>query len=530
MTAMIDSWTWWAATTLGAASLQGTLTVAVVWLVCRRLKAMSAAMRALVWWVAALGFVLALTPLPSLRIPLLPGPALIVAVPVAPMPSSRALETAAPIASQTNSVHSEHTSRTDRGTRPWAIAAMVLWMAVVATHLVRLVRAYARLRAVVRRSTPLAEGDREAASRIGAALGLKQLPAIRVSGEIETPFVAGLPRTIVLIPASAIASLSSHERAMAIGHELAHVRRRDLLLAWVPAMAERLFFFHPLARLASREYAAERESACDALVLDSLDVAPHDYGRMLVRLGIAAANPVLTMGGSPSTVSSLRRRLDMLHDATSARSSRATFALVALIALVAVLPLRVVARTQASAQTAAAPAGPATPQTPARPVQTAKPQPAAPASPAAPADRRPVARANAPESESVDKAIAEQRRKMQEIEQALIRMRSDLQALYTQDREARLEQERRQVESIRRAFEQSQLAQRLQESAVRQTETQTTTQFLESELRALTAEHEETSARLRRLSEEIDSIRKKIDEARLALEIESKQKRGDDKK
>jgi len=529
MTAVIDSWTWWAATTLAAASVQGAVTVAIVWLVCRRLKARSAAMRAMAWWMAALGFVLALTPLPVLRIPVLPGPARIVSVPVAPVPSSRALETAAPVASRANRVLSEHTSLADRGIRSWAIAAIVLWMAVVAAHLVRLVRAYTRLRAVVRRSTPLAEDDGEAATRIGAALGLKRLPAIRVSGEIETPLVAGLPRTIVLIPASAIATLSSHERVMAIGHELAHVRRRDLLLAWVPAIAERLFFFHPLARLASREYAAERESACDALVLDTLDVAPHDYGRMLVRLGIAAANPVLTMGGSPPTVSSLRRRLDMLHDATSARSSRATFAMVALIAVAALLPLHVVARTPPSAQQAAAPASQPSAQAPARPVVPAKPQPAAPALPAAPA-ARPVVRSNATESGNVDQAIAEQRRKLQQIEEALARMRSDLQALYTQDREARIEQERRQVESIRRAFEESQLAQRRQESAVRPSEAQNTTQFLESELRALTAEQEETSQRLRVLSAQIDALRKKIDEARLAQQIESNQKRGDDKK
>ena len=530
MTAMLDSWTWWAATTLVAASVQGTVTVAVVWLVCRRRTAISAAMRALLWWVATLGFVLALTPLPSLRVPLLPGPAPIVPIPVSPAPSPRALAIAAPIASQTSGVQSERTSRTDRGIRRWALAAIVLWMAVLATYVVRLVYEYVRLRAVVRRSTPLPEDDGEAATRMATALGLKRLPAIRVSGEIHTPLVAGLPRAIVLIPASAIASLSSHERAMAIGHELAHVRRHDLLLAWVPAIAERLFFFHPLARLAAREYAAERESACDALVVDTLEVAPHDYGRMLVRLGIAAANPVLTMGGSPPTVSSLRRRLDMLHDATSARSSRATFALVALIAIAAVLPLRVVARTPPSGQQAAAPAPPTSAHAPARPVVPAQSQPAAPPSPAAPVAPRPVARPNATESGSVDQAIAEQRRKLQQIEEALARMRSDLQALYTQDREARIAQERRPVESIRRAFEESQSAQRRQESAVRQAEVQNPTQFLESELRALTAEHEETSQRLRVLSAQIDAIRVKLDEARLALEIESKQKRGDDKK
>jgi chromosome segregation ATPase len=110
---------------------------------------------------------------------------------------------------------------------------------------------------------------------------------------------------------------------------------------------------------------------------------------------------------------------------------------------------------------------------------------------------------------------------VQQIEEALTKMRSDLQALYAQDREARLEQERQQVETIRRAFEESQLAKRRQESAVRESEVQTTNQFLESQLRALTAEHEQTSQTLRALSAEIDAIRQKLDQARRAQELES---------
>ena len=35
---------------------------------------------------------------------------------------------------------------------------------------------------------------------------------------------------------------------MALAHELMHVRRRDVLLGCLPALAERLYFFHPLVR------------------------------------------------------------------------------------------------------------------------------------------------------------------------------------------------------------------------------------------------------------------------------------------
>ena len=74
---------------------------------------------------------------------------------------------------------------------------------------------------------------------------------------------------------------------MAICHELVHLRRGDLWLGCVPALAERLFFFHPLAHVAAREDPLAREAACDAAVLRAMDATPQDYGRLLLALGVS---------------------------------------------------------------------------------------------------------------------------------------------------------------------------------------------------------------------------------------------------
>jgi beta-lactamase regulating signal transducer with metallopeptidase domain/prefoldin subunit 5 len=514
MTAILDSWAWWAAGTLFAAAVQGTVTVTVMWLLCRRLTKISASIRALLWWVAALGFVLALMPLPSVRVPLLPAPAVVVPITVAPAVSTEAFESAAPIPSETNGVETTRTSSTSLDIRWWVIAAIVLWITGVATHAVRLVSAYLRLRGVLRRSTTMPDDEGQMATRVAAALGLKRSPRIRVSEEIATPLVAGLARATVLIPASALASLSRHERAMAIGHEFAHIRRRDLLFAWVPAIAERLFFFHPMARLAAREYAAERESACDALVLDTMDVAPHEYGGMLVRLGIAGANPAFTMGGSPLSVASLRRRLDMLHDATPTRSSRTMIALVTLIAMLAVLPLRVVARTPASVQQAAAPAPAAAAQAPAKPAPTATPQPAAPAAPTAPAAARPVRRQTS-ENANIEQVIAEQRRNVQRVEEALNKLSAQLESIRAQERQSRavLDAQRlAEEENRRRLLETMRTVERARQLAGTESQLNTTKQFLEERLRELVSEQEATNSRLRQLDQEIQELRNRLEQ------------------
>jgi beta-lactamase regulating signal transducer with metallopeptidase domain len=489
-------------------SVQALFMIALVWIVCWRIKTMPASLRAFLWWLVSLKLVISLLPFPSMPLPMLPAESnlgtAIVGSTDAPLPaSSHAVAALAPPRELSPAAAPDASPRIVRFAVVLAVGA---WVAGLLVHAFSLLVAYARLRRVVRRSTPLDTDDALAADRLARVLGLQITPPIRRSNDVDTPLAAGFFRATVLLPASAMNGLSSGEREMAICHEFAHVRRRDLVLGWVPALAERLFFFHPLARLAAREYAADREAACDAVVLRAMDVAPQDYGRMLVRLGVVGVNPVFTMGGSSPSTSSLRRRLDMLQHVPFARVPRNWIALLALVATLAVVPLRVVARTPATPQGAAAPAVPAAARTPAKPV--AKPQPAAPAVPAAP---RPVARQNAPNGAGIEQSIAEQRRKMQQIEEALSKLRFELQALYEQEQASRLAQERRQVESIRRAVEASQSAERLQESAVRESEPQATKQFLENRLRELMVEQESMNNKQRQIEAEIKELRQRLE-------------------
>jgi hypothetical protein len=143
----------------------------------------------------------------------------------------------------------------------------------------------------------------------------------------------------VLLPAG---DFPADERTMMLCHELMHVRRRDLAWGWIPAAAARLFFFHPLAHLASREYLIAREAACDAAVVRALDVASADYARMLVRCGATSAEPALAAGGSSRSFTSLRRRLEMLHDMPAHRPSRWGWIIAAAVA--ALVPLQLGAR------------------------------------------------------------------------------------------------------------------------------------------------------------------------------------------
>jgi hypothetical protein len=132
---------------------------------------------------------------------------------------------------------------------------------------------------------------------------------------------------------------------MVICHEFAHLKRADLWLGCIPALAGRMFFFHPLAHVASREYALAREAACDASVMRTLETAPQDYGRLLLALGVSPSRRGLTAAGAAWSFQNLKRRISMLQDISvrSRRSRLLTSAIVAL-AVCALVPLRLVAR------------------------------------------------------------------------------------------------------------------------------------------------------------------------------------------
>ncbi|HEX5109952.1 MAG TPA: M56 family metallopeptidase [Vicinamibacterales bacterium] len=323
----------WLAGRLAAGSVQGAVLIGLVWLLCWRIRSIPPSARALLWWGASLKLVLSLLALPTIPVPLLP--------PAAPIETVGVFETMPLLPTQPVQVErSIPAAAPQTGTPFWLLAAMALWLAGLTVHVRRLLAGSRHLRGVLARAVPLDDDGAAEVARLASEIGLRETPDVRASSEVDTPQVAGVLRPVVLLPSRL--ALTSGERAMALCHELMHVRRHDVLLGWVPACAERLFFFHPLARLAASEYLLAREAACDAAVVRTLGVAPREYGQVLLRLGIAATEPGLSAAGSSRSLSSLKRRLDMLHHTT--RPRRIVW-LIAGLAALSLLPLQLVARS-----------------------------------------------------------------------------------------------------------------------------------------------------------------------------------------
>ena len=268
----------------------------------------------------------------------------------------------------------------------WRAAVVLLWLAALLWLAWRTWREWRGARQVLRTSRPVGDQAMQALCvRKARQLGLRRCPQLRMSDAIISPQVIGLWRPTVLLPARE--ALNAEESAMALAHELVHLRRGDLWLGWIPALAQWLFCFHPLVRWAMREYALNRESACDAQVVQHDQATPQDYGRLLLRLGVAQPVHAGLAGASPSFLN-LKRRLTMLQQTANQPPPRTRgWLLVAAIALIGVLPYRVTATVADHAQAMPASsvqANALSPPPPAPPLPPASPPPMAPMPPPPP--------------------------------------------------------------------------------------------------------------------------------------------------
>ncbi|HEV8578320.1 MAG TPA: M56 family metallopeptidase [Thermoanaerobaculia bacterium] len=357
-------------------SLQGALFIAAVWLACRLFPRLPASVRCGLWWAACLKLLVGLVWIVPVELPLLPAlttPALL-SRPLPPAPTGRGgseieQEAVSPdvVFPSPGEVGREGAGegsgvRVREGAKRigWT-AILLLWLAGLALQSVRAFRQLRFTRGVVRRAEPLQEAwIRTIFAELCALLALRRQPDLRGSREVRTPQAIGLLRPLVLLPESGLARLAPAEISMTLCHELVHLRRRDLWLGWVPALAHRIFFFHPLAALAAREYAIAREAACDAEVLRVLGSAPQAYGRLLLRWGVAPRETGLAAAGASPSLQNLKRRLQMLQQSSdNKRRLSGWWWLAGAAVLAGLIPLRIVAQ-QPAPEAQAEPASEAT--------------------------------------------------------------------------------------------------------------------------------------------------------------------------
>jgi bla regulator protein BlaR1 len=207
-----------------------------------------------------------------------PGPSII------PVPEERAPLAAIPSAS-TNPIDE----------RPPLPLLPIAWAAGVLAMLGSGVAGYLRMQRRVmrmRRSVPAALREEFEAAK--AKMHVRRAD-LMVSEAVATPMVSGVWRATIILPPDLESTLPAADVRMVLLHELAHVKRGDLWVAWLAWIAGGLHWFNPAIWFAIARARKDREMACDEWVLRYVPDF-NAYGSALVRFLETRQVPRLPLG------------------------------------------------------------------------------------------------------------------------------------------------------------------------------------------------------------------------------------------
>lgn len=166
-----------------------------------------------------------------------------------------------------------------------------IWLLGLSWGLGRLLTQWSRARRLHRESSRPQNID----SRISRVL--QHGVNLRVSDGIASPMVVGVIRPCILLPRDLFDNASRQTLVHVIHHELAHVRRGDLWVAWLQAVSLAVYWWSPLLRLINARLDMNREMACDEQAIIQSGNAI-DYANAL----LASTRSALLHSGSHRTL------------------------------------------------------------------------------------------------------------------------------------------------------------------------------------------------------------------------------------
>jgi beta-lactamase regulating signal transducer with metallopeptidase domain len=221
-----------------------------------------------------------------------------------------------------------------RGLGPWVVAAWAAGSVALATGQVRRI---VRFRRRLREAGPAPAWLVEEAGRVGRRLGVR-VPPIRVMPGLTTPMLWCLGRPVLLVPDDLLATLERARWRAILAHELAHLRRLDPWVRRLELLAEPVWWWNPLYRLARRRLDFEAELACDAWAVWAWPDDRLSYAESLLQIGSAkstAAAPAPSLGVAGSALFFERRLTMILRDRVACRVPASGFLAAALLTALA---------------------------------------------------------------------------------------------------------------------------------------------------------------------------------------------------
>lgn len=216
----------------------------------------------------------------------------------------------------------------------------LVWAAVLLVIAASLGYATLMVHRIVNRARPLDSADwLTPLFEVSDRLALDEPPRLLRSEDAKMPFACGVFRATIVLPAECDSWSLDRRRAVLL-HELAHVRRHDLVGHTLSRLACAVYWFHPLVWTAAKQLRSESERACDDLAL-ACGARATDYAEHLLDIVTSVRRDA-----TPSVALAMARRKEfegrmlaildpeLRHSSPSRKQSAALIGSLALISIV----------------------------------------------------------------------------------------------------------------------------------------------------------------------------------------------------
>ena len=261
-----------------SAGVKGSLVCAAALLIVFRLRTAAPALRHAILFTAIMSFVA--VPIAELALPTVRLPVSLPAVMLDTVTAPAGPDAQIPMLSV-----SAETPDADASIRDsFSVVLLILWAVGALFLLVRSLFARRLLFCLERASFPLGGPDAGTAAKMVAAAAPDRAVRILRTAWRGSPLTFGILRPIILLPEIVLEKERDSLTAL-LAHELAHVRRRDVLTAQIAYIVCCLFWFSPVAWLALFRQRVEQEKASDLSALSYVSERAQ-YAKMLLRLRV----------------------------------------------------------------------------------------------------------------------------------------------------------------------------------------------------------------------------------------------------
>jgi beta-lactamase regulating signal transducer with metallopeptidase domain len=223
---------------------------------------------------------------------------------------------------------------------PWLPLCATVWLAGVIAAAVRIAVGWSLTRRLVATAAALPDAGWQARlDRWQSTIGIASPLRLLASARVDVPIVVGWLRPVVIWPAAAVTGMPPEQIDAILAHELAHVRRHDVLVNLLQSVIEAVFFHHPAAWWISAQVRAEREHCADELAIRALAARKAgsriSYARTLLSLE-ERRQVILAAAANGGSLGDRIRRLAGIEQ-SSGHPARLAAAVVVVIAVTAAL-------------------------------------------------------------------------------------------------------------------------------------------------------------------------------------------------